>query len=146
MSPPKSYWICSRFNDIEFIEERKLSLESYLRVILHSNEQVWLNSEVWKQFLNISIKTNIGVKSKNWIEEFDCSHNLVKNVRSTFIKKEAAQKKRNTKEAHEYSSEARKELINLNNKIQILENGLINEDSITKGELFRRKELLFYFF
>ncbi|KXN74158.1 Phox-like protein [Conidiobolus coronatus NRRL 28638] len=149
--PPKTSFTCISYDDEALIHQRRVGLQAFLREILLNKDESWRSTKEWAQFLQIpSNRTNNQneeYSSKGWLSQHSVLQELVRDIRSTLIKREAAFSKGDQSLAHHLAAQARRQLVGLNTQLTQLDISLAAlakgpNPSLSEGELLRRRNLL----
>ncbi|KAL7416651.1 hypothetical protein BDY24DRAFT_405882 [Mrakia frigida] len=168
--PGKHGWSLRRsVDDVKLIEERRTSLESYLRHILSHKEKTWRSSHAFLDFLAApplppSIQTNPSSSSRTttpltsslpapptsftsptFLSEHSTLQTLSRSIRSHLSKRDALLSSGNTSGGHTAGIQAKKELAVLLNRVGGLARGLeeiSKKENVGEGEMRRRSEMV----
>lgn len=155
--PPKHLNLISNFLfrhevDKEQLEERRLSLEAYLKAILINEDSRWRESQEWMHFLQYPLTRELSFASPSekytmasWMSQFSGQQSQVASIRQQIRNRESAALKCDTSKVHQITSNARKIADDVMKELKNLEKWVEDAGSkkqILDGERTRRSDLV----
>ncbi|KAJ2894804.1 hypothetical protein IWW38_002467 [Coemansia aciculifera] len=172
--PPKSLssWFAkANSNNVEFIEERRHSLERYIQGMIMSDDDRWRTSRALQRFLAPSGKGSKYFASKNgglsgigggtgsetgsadsdvgwvtagsWLNDQRDAEQIIRDVRQSILRRENALTRNEVSVSHQCLLQAKRQLTDLGRTLKALEQGLEQISStLAAGELLRRQDML----
>ena len=168
--PPKS-WLRRTVNNDALTEERRQSLEKYIKAILESDDPRWRSSSAWRSFLDLPSGTStvtangslshttarrgsVGITDSNtWLDAHRDLKSQINTARQQLKSRDSAT---NAQQQHGLSADAKASLVRAASTIEQLDAGLRHLSAGSKGdeagwrgskklgdgELRRRRDLL----
>ncbi|KAJ2074830.1 hypothetical protein GGH13_001052 [Coemansia sp. S155-1] len=174
--PPKtlSSWFAKvtagdNSSNLEFIEERRHSLERYIQGMIMSDDDRWRTSKALQRFLapagkgskylagkngpssiggtaseTGSIDSDMGwVTAGSWLNDQRDAEQIIRDVRQSLLRRENALTRNEVSVSHQCLSQAKRQLTDLGRTLKALEQGLEQiSSSLAAGELLRRQDML----
>ncbi|MCJ1307277.1 hypothetical protein MMC25_000923 [Agyrium rufum] len=159
---PAKTWFSSTVSSPELTEERRRTLETYLRSINENSEARWRDTSAWRSFLNLP--SNLSTKSSAastlhdaitstnstkdpelWLDQYKQLKRMLQDAREELTKRDAAE---NTQSQHEAGANAKKLLVKSGTMISNLEQSLKKQRDewgtgrLGDGEMRRRNDLV----
>lgn len=150
---PAKSWLRRTVNNEALTEERRLSLEKYLKSIIASDDARWRSSSAWRAFLNLPSGTSTigangslstsssssqrpvsagGIKDPNeWLEAHRDLKTQIQNARQQLKQREAAA---TAQTQHALSADAKASLVQAAATIKQLEDGLKRLSETSRGD------------
>ena len=138
------------------LEQRKMSLETYLRAILSAKEDKWRESYEFKEFLGIPVGKNTAIEGRSnansssksftlvsWLDEHMELQSSVRDIRADINKRDALLDRGDISNSHQTNVHAKKKLLALQTRVDTLDDGLkgLAMAGMSEGELQRRTEM-----
>ncbi|KAF5314170.1 hypothetical protein D9611_006850 [Ephemerocybe angulata] len=153
--PPKHpFSILRPKNEPKVLEERRAGLETYLRAILSAKEDVWRESQAFKDFLGIPVgrqgtlasSHNPGVQftSSTWLDEHSELQGRLRDVWSDINKRDALSEQGDIAASHKSNVTAKAKLAGVLARIGSMEKALqpLAMGGMSEGELQRRTDMV----
>ncbi len=133
------------------LEERRVGLETYLRAILASKEDVWRESFAFRDFLGVPVgKQEAGASSSgqftasSWLDEHQDIQARVRDVRADINRRDALSDSGDVSGSHTANVQAKKKLAGVLTRVGTLGSGLreLGLGGLSEGELQRRTDMV----
>ncbi|KAF8527869.1 syntaxin [Hysterangium stoloniferum] len=149
-SLPSKHIFSFRKNDIKVVEERRDTLETYLRAIIASKDSQWRDARPFIDFLGVPVGKHgaIGSSSQftfsSWIDEQSDLQILVRDIRADINKRNSLADMGDSSASHISNVQAKKKLLTLLDKLGVLAKGLetLGMQGMPQGELQRRSDMV----
>ncbi|KAJ2453898.1 hypothetical protein GGF42_003717 [Coemansia sp. RSA 2424] len=156
-------------SNLEFIEERRHSLERYIQGMIMSDDDRWRTSRALQRFLapagkaskylagkngpsNISgaaseagsVDSDVGwITAGSWLNDQRDAEQIIRDVRQSILRRENALSRNEVSVSHQCLLQAKRQLTDLGRTLKALEQGLEQISStLAAGELLRRQDML----
>ncbi|KAJ2743569.1 hypothetical protein GGI20_003651 [Coemansia sp. BCRC 34301] len=157
-------------SNLEFIEERRRSLERYIQGMIMSDDDQWRMSRALQRFLAPagkgskyladknglssiggtgseagSVDSEVGgwVTAGSWLNDQRDAEQIVRDVRQSILRRENALTRNEVSVSHQCLLQAKRQLTHLGRTLKALEQGLEQISStLAAGELLRRQDML----
>jgi len=148
--PPKhKFAILRSHSDTKILDERRVGLETYLRIILSAKEDKWRDSFAFKEFLGIPVgKQQAGeasqLTSASWLDEHLELQSRLRDVWADINKRDALSDRGDIGASHKSNVAAKSKLAGVLARIGVLGKGLqeLGVAGMSEGELQRRTDMV----
>jgi regulator of vacuolar morphogenesis len=149
--PPKhSFSVFRSKTEPALLEERRTTLETYLRSIISSKEDKWREHYAFKDFLGLHVSSHQTNNPSShftlstWLDEYQELQSRLRDVRADINKRETLSDQGDIAASHKSNVSAKQKLSGVRARIAVLQKELtqLAMSGMSEGELQRRTDLV----